>query len=184
MPGFCKSYIEGDTTNMTSQSTKGSSTRVSRVIKAERNVVYSAFLDPDSVAAWLAPNSMTGHVHVFEPREGGRFRMSLTYRNADHPVAGKTSADTDTVQGRFVELVPNKKIVEVVEFESQDPAFSGEMKILVSLTDAEVPKSLLSATTFPQEFGRKTTNRAARNLLRSWLNSWNDHPGSLPFHAL
>jgi uncharacterized protein YndB with AHSA1/START domain len=122
---------------MTSQSTKGSSTRVSRVIKAERNVVYSAFLDPDSVAAWLAPNSMTGHVHVFEPREGGRFRMSLTYRNADHPVAGKTSADTDTVQGRFVELVPNKKIVEVVEFESQDPAFSGEMKILVSLTDAE-----------------------------------------------
>jgi len=31
---------------------------------------------------------------------------------------------SDTFQGRFVELVPDAKIVEVVEFESQDPAFA------------------------------------------------------------
>src|SRR5713226_3769925 len=50
---------------------------------------------------------------------------------------GKTSEDTDTYQGRFVELVPYAKIVEVIEFESQDPAFAGEMRMIVSLADAD-----------------------------------------------
>ena len=36
-----------------------------------------------------------------------------------------------------MELVPYTKIVEVVEFESPDPVFRGEMRITVSLTDVE-----------------------------------------------
>ena len=48
---------------------------------------------------------MTSHVHVFDAREGGLFRISLTY---DQPTAtGKTSAHTDTYGGRFVKLVPD-----------------------------------------------------------------------------
>jgi uncharacterized protein YndB with AHSA1/START domain len=113
------------------------STRVSRVVKAPREAVYDAFLDPESVAAWLAPNNMTGHVHVWDAREGGTFRMSLTYRDRGHSPHGKTSADTDTFQGRFVELVPYTKIVEVVEFESTDRAFAGEMTMTVSFTDVD-----------------------------------------------
>jgi len=62
--------------------------------------------------------------------------MSLTYQNPEHSLAGKTSEGTDTFQGRFVELVPDAKIVEVVEFESQDPSFAGEMRMTVSLADA------------------------------------------------
>lgn len=122
---------------MTEPSPGGVSTRVARFIKAEREAVYHAFLDPDSVAAWLSPNNMRGHVHVFDAREGGAFRISLTYQNPEHSLAGKTSADTDTFQGRFVELVPYEKIVEAVEFESEDPAFAGEMTITVSLADAD-----------------------------------------------
>lgn len=121
---------------MTESPASGASTKVSRVIRAEREDVYRAFLDPDSVAAWLPPNDMRGEIHVFEPREGGEFRMSLIYQNTDHPVGGKTSADTDTFQGRFVELVPYSKIVEVVEFESEDPVFAGEMKLIVTFADA------------------------------------------------
>jgi uncharacterized protein YndB with AHSA1/START domain len=120
---------------MTNSSSKGASTRVSRVLRAGRKTVYEAFLDPASVAAWLPPNNMTGHVHVFDAREGGTFRISLTYRDPKHSLAGKTSVDTDTVQGRFVEMVPYEKIVEVVEFESQDPAFSGEMRIIATFAD-------------------------------------------------
>jgi uncharacterized protein YndB with AHSA1/START domain len=112
------------------------STRVSRIIKAGRKAVYDAFLNPDSLAQWLPPNNMTGHVHAFEAREGGAFRMSLTYPEPEHSLGGKTSEDTDTFRGRFVELVPYSKIVEVVEFESQDPAFSGEMTLIVTLADA------------------------------------------------
>jgi uncharacterized protein YndB with AHSA1/START domain len=122
---------------MTESSAKRASTRVSRIIRAERKAVYHAFLDPHSVASWLAPDNMRGHVHAFDAREGGTFRMSLTYQDLEHSLGGKTSEDTDTFQGRFVELVSDTKIVEVVEFESQDPAFAGEMRMTVSLADAD-----------------------------------------------
>jgi uncharacterized protein YndB with AHSA1/START domain len=74
-------------------------------------------------------------MYVFDAREGGTFRMSLTYLHPQHPAGGKTSADTDTFQGRFIELVPYQKIVEVIVFESQDPSFAGEMKITTSFAD-------------------------------------------------
>ena len=36
-----------------------------------RKAVYQAFLDRDAVASWLPPETMTGRVHTFGPREGG-----------------------------------------------------------------------------------------------------------------
>ncbi len=113
------------------------STRVSRIIKAPRRAVYKACLDPDAVASWRVPDNMTAHVHVFDPREGGTYRMSLTYRDPKQSPGGKTSEDTDTFQGRFVELVPDEKIVEAIEFDSRDPAFAGEMKMTTRLVDAD-----------------------------------------------
>ena len=48
---------------------------------------------------------MTSHVHEFEAREGGSFRISLTY---DAPTGtGKSAAHTDTYHGRFVKLAPD-----------------------------------------------------------------------------
>jgi uncharacterized protein YndB with AHSA1/START domain len=120
---------------MTESSRNRVSTRVSRILKANRKAVYDAFLDANSVTSWLAPNNMKGQVHAFDAREGGKFRMSLTYLDPKHSLSGKTSEDTDTFRGRFVELVPYEKIVEAVEFESQDPAFAGEMRMTVSLAD-------------------------------------------------
>lgn len=78
---------------------------------------------------------MTCHVHEFDAREGGSFRISLTY---DAPTAtGKTTAHTDTYHGRFVKLVPNEQVAEVDEFETTDPALQGEMTITITLADAE-----------------------------------------------
>jgi uncharacterized protein YndB with AHSA1/START domain len=93
--------------------------------------VYSALVDANAVATWMVPTGMTSHVHAFESREGGRFRISLTY---DAPTgAGKSTAHTDTYHGRFVTLVPNERVVEVVEFETADPAMQGEMTITFTL---------------------------------------------------
>jgi uncharacterized protein YndB with AHSA1/START domain len=109
-------------------------TRVTRHVAAPRAAVYRALLDRDAVQRWMVPDGMTSEVHRFEPREGGTFRISLTY---DAPAAtGKTAAQTDTHHGRFVRLVPDTEVVQVVEFESDDPALQGEMTITYSLTDA------------------------------------------------
>jgi uncharacterized protein YndB with AHSA1/START domain len=115
-------------------------TSVSRVIKAPRHTVYQAFIDADAVASWLAPGTMKGHVHTFDPREGGEIRMSLTYQNLEESPdgkGGKSSTDTDTFQGKFSELIPDEKIVWLTEFESQQPEFAGEMKLTWSFVDAE-----------------------------------------------
>jgi uncharacterized protein YndB with AHSA1/START domain len=83
---------------------------------------------------------MKGQIHTFDPHEGGKFGMSLTYLDRlDSPVSprGKTTEDTDTFEGRFVELLPNEKIVWVVEFESDQPDFAGEMRISWNLVDAD-----------------------------------------------
>ena len=82
----------------------------------------------------MVPDGMTSRVHVFEPREGGEFRISLTY---DAPTdAGKTDAQTDTFHGRFVRLIPDAEVVQVVEFETADPALQGEMPITYLLEQA------------------------------------------------
>jgi len=74
-------------------------------------------------------------VHELDAREGGSFRVSLTY---DAPnMTGKTSARTDTYHGRVVKLVPGEQVVEVLEFETTDPALSGEMTITTTLSDAD-----------------------------------------------
>ena len=121
---------------MIDKSSSSASTKVSRTIKVPRAAVYRAFLDPDLLARWLPPETMTGQVHAFDPRQGGAIQMSLTYQDSEHAPHGKTSAHTDTFRGRFVELVPDETIVWAVQFDSPDPSFAGEMKITWSLADA------------------------------------------------
>jgi uncharacterized protein YndB with AHSA1/START domain len=52
---------------------------IRRHIKAPRATVYRALLDARAVATWRVPTGMTSHVHEFDAREGGSFRISLTY---------------------------------------------------------------------------------------------------------
>lgn len=81
----------------------------------------------------MPPAGMVGRIDRFEPRAGGTYMMTLAYVDADHATAGKTTQSADVVRGRFVELLPNERIVQLVEFQSDDPAFAGEMKVTWSL---------------------------------------------------
>jgi uncharacterized protein YndB with AHSA1/START domain len=65
--------------------------------------------------------------------------------NYDAPTGtGKTTAHADTYHGRFVKLVPNETVVEVVEFETTDPAMKGEMTIPITLADADGGTEILA----------------------------------------
>jgi len=111
------------------------STRLSQHVNASRSAVYRALLDPHAVAKWRVPTGMSSQVHEFDAREGGSFRVSLTYEAPDR--SGKSAARTDTYHGRFLKLVPNTQVVEVFEFEAADPALHGSMKMTTTLTDAD-----------------------------------------------
>ena len=109
--------------------------RWTRVIRAPRSEVYRALLDPKAVQQWMVPDGMTSEVHSFEARQGGPFRISLTY---DAPTdSGKTTAQTDTFHGHFIKLVPDTEIIQRVEFDTGDPGMQGAMTISYLLADSD-----------------------------------------------
>jgi uncharacterized protein YndB with AHSA1/START domain len=108
------------------------STRNSKFIKATPEALYRAFTDPAALAVWLAPGDMTGEVHSFDYRVGGGYQMSLYYPSSETTVRGKTEDREDRYTARFVELTPPRRIVEAITFDSADPAFKGEMSMLVT----------------------------------------------------
>jgi uncharacterized protein YndB with AHSA1/START domain len=92
-------------------------------------------LDAEAIAQWRVPAGMTSQVHEFDAREGGGFRISLTYDTPEG--AGKSAEHTDTYHGYFLKLVPNQQVVEVFEFETTDPDLRGAMTMTTTLADAD-----------------------------------------------
>ncbi|MGZ4322898.1 MAG: SRPBCC domain-containing protein [Solirubrobacteraceae bacterium] len=107
--------------------------RVARRVLAPRKRVYQALIDPRQIAMWRAPAGMNCVVHEFDAREGGSFRVSLTYEDSGR--SGKTHAHTDTYHGHFAKLVPDREVVEILEFETDDPTLAGEMTVSTRLAD-------------------------------------------------
>ncbi|MNK01141.1 hypothetical protein D3C87_189350 [compost metagenome] len=95
--------------------------------------MYRALTDAQSIAKWRVPEGMTSEVHYFEAKEGGKFRVSLTYE--DPNFVGKSATHTDTYHGYFKKLIPNELVIEVMEFETSDPNMTGEMISSVRLVD-------------------------------------------------
>src|SRR5215207_9867062 len=91
-----------------------------RVIAAPTDRVYAALVDPDALVAWLPPNGMTGRFERFDARPGGSYRMVLTYADAS-AARGKATANSDIVEARFVDFVPGERVVQAVDFISEEP---------------------------------------------------------------
>lgn len=108
------------------------SSRNSQVIAATAQTLYRAFTEPTALSIWLAPGKMTGKVHNFELRVGGGYQMSLFYPLSEAAFRGKTSEKEDRFTSRFIELSPFTRIVQIIQFDSNDPAFTGEMIMDVS----------------------------------------------------
>ena len=98
----------------------------SRVIAATPDCVYAALVDPEALVVWLPPAGMTGSFERFDARSGGSYRMVLRYADASGS-RGKATADSDIVESRFIELVPGVRVVQAVDFVSDDPAYAGTM---------------------------------------------------------
>jgi uncharacterized protein YndB with AHSA1/START domain len=100
--------------------------RASRVIAAPVVHVFDALVNRDALLAWLPPRGMTARFERFDPRPGGSYRLVLTYADPGDS-RGKSSADSDIVEARYVDIVPNVRVVQAVDFVSDDPEFAGTM---------------------------------------------------------
>jgi uncharacterized protein YndB with AHSA1/START domain len=158
--------------------------RVQRVIVAPPDRVYGAFVDAEELMAWLPPGGMQGRLERFDPRPGGSYRMVLTYLDSAG-APGKADADSDIVEARFVELVPGVRVVQAVDFVSDDPAFAGTMTMtwevaakdngtLVTFTADDVPEGI-SAEAHAEGMASSLANLAAH------LDRWPTvHESALP----
>ena len=93
-----------------------------RVFRAPPDRLYRAFLDPDAMAKFLPPHGFTGRVLEMDARVGGVYRMQFTNFSSGH---------THAFGGKYLELVPNEKIVNTDLFD--DPNLPGQMITTISL---------------------------------------------------
>lgn len=96
--------------------------RFHRVLKAPPERIYRAFLDPDAMAKFLPPHGFTGRVLEMDARVGGIYRMQFTNFG---------NGQTHAFGGKYLELVPNEKIVNTDLFD--DPNLPGQMVTTISL---------------------------------------------------
>lgn len=98
----------------------------SRVIAAPPRRVYDALVDPEALVAWLPPDGMRGRFDRFDLHPGGGYRLELSHVDGTGS-PGKTTAGSDVVEARFVEIVPGVAVVQAIDFVSDDPAYAGTM---------------------------------------------------------
>ena len=96
--------------------------RLHRVLRANPERVYRAFLSADAMAKWLPPYGFTCKVHHLEANVGGTFKMSFTNFTTGHG---------HSFGGEYRDLVPNERIRYSDKFD--DPNLPGEMETTVSL---------------------------------------------------
>ena len=96
--------------------------KLHRVLRADPERIYRAFLDADAMAKWLPPYGFTCKVHDLDARVGGGFRMSFTNFSTGHG---------HSFGGEYLELVAGEKIRYTDKFD--DPNLPGEMQTTVSL---------------------------------------------------
>ncbi len=130
--------------------------RASRLVAAPADRVFAALVDPTAQAAWLPPDGMSGRFERFDPRPGGGYRLVLTYADAS-AAPGKTTAGSDVVEARFVDIVPGVRVVQAVDFVSDDPAFAGTMTMTWEVTPAGSGAEVKSAPTTSRRASPRTT---------------------------
>jgi uncharacterized protein YndB with AHSA1/START domain len=96
--------------------------RLHRVLHAQPEKVYRAFLDADAKAKWLPPHGFTGKVHHLDARVGGTYKMSFT---------NFSTGTAHSFGGEFLELVPHERIRFTDQFD--DPNLPGKIMVTVTL---------------------------------------------------
>ena len=105
--------------------------RLHRVLTAQPEKVYRAFLEPEAMARWLPPNGYTGKVHHLDASVGGTYKMSFT---------NFATGESHSFGGEYRELVPQERLRYTDRFD--DPNLPGEIQVTVTLKKVSVGTEL------------------------------------------
>ena len=92
-----------------------------RVLKAQVERVYRAFINPEAHASWIPPFGFIAKVHEFNPIVGGTYKMSFI---------NFTNQQEHSFGGTYLEIKPNELLKYVDKFD--DPNLPGEMTVTIS----------------------------------------------------
>jgi uncharacterized protein YndB with AHSA1/START domain len=96
--------------------------KLHRVLRAQPEKIYRAFLEADAMEKWLPPYGLIAKVHQFEPRVGGTFKMSFINFGTSR---------SEHFGGTYLELRPNERIRYTDRFEA--PHLAGDFETTISL---------------------------------------------------
>lgn len=108
----------------------------SRIVNSPLDRAFGALVDRVALEAWLPPDGTTASFERFDPTPGGSYRLILTYAEPEGSGA-KSSADSDIVEARFVEIVHNDRVVQAIDFVSDDRAFAGTMTMTCAVVETD-----------------------------------------------
>lgn len=100
-----------------------STVKIHRVLRAEPEKVYRAFLDRDAIVKWLPPYGFVCTVDHMNPSVGGTFKMSFT---------NFSNGSSNSFGGEYKELVPFERIVYTDKFD--EPGLEGDILVSITLT--------------------------------------------------
>jgi uncharacterized protein YndB with AHSA1/START domain len=96
--------------------------RLHRVLRANPERVYRAFLEADAIAKWFPPYGFTCRLDHMDAKLGGTYRMAFTNFRTGHD---------HSFGGEYREVVPFERIRYTARFD--DPNLPGEMQTTVTL---------------------------------------------------
>jgi uncharacterized protein YndB with AHSA1/START domain len=94
--------------------------RCHRVLRANPEKIYRAFVNADAMTKWLPPFGFTCRVHHMDARVGGTFKMSFE---------NFSTGTGHAFGGEYLELVPDERIRYTDKFD--DPNLPGVIQVTV-----------------------------------------------------
>lgn len=101
---------------------KANKVTLHRVLAANPEKVYRAFIDPDAMASWFPPYGFVCKVHNMDFKLGGKYKMSFT---------NFTTGNSHSFWGEYLEIRKNEFLKYSDQFD--DPNLPGQMITSIEL---------------------------------------------------
>jgi uncharacterized protein YndB with AHSA1/START domain len=104
-----------------------------KVLRAPKESVFAACVEPEELAAWWGPAGFTTHTVELDVRDGGGYRIAM------QPPSGEAFL----LRGEYSEVDPPRRLVFTFEWEEPDPDDQQTVVTLAFLDDGEGTKLVL-----------------------------------------